>query len=77
MTRRRSTVPAGSLIGCGAQGPAAGVVIFRGAEGSSDVPRCARESQEEGLASYARLQHDGRRQRAVREGIVAGLTSRN
>ena len=29
------------------------------------------------LDSYARLQHDGRRQRAVREGIVAGLTSRN
>jgi len=29
------------------------------------------------LDSYVRLQHDGRRQRAVREGIVAGLTSRN
>ena len=30
-----------------------------------------------GLDSYARLQHDGRRQRAVREGILAGLTTRN
>ena len=29
------------------------------------------------LDSYARLQHDGRRQRAVREGIVAGLSTRN
>ncbi|MGC1724868.1 MAG: transposase [Candidatus Acidiferrales bacterium] len=29
------------------------------------------------MDSYARLQHDGRRQRAVREGIVAGLTTRN
>ena len=36
-----------------------------------------REGQEVELDSYARLQHDGRRQRAVREGIVAGLTSRN
>ena len=29
------------------------------------------------LASYTRLQLDGRRQRAVSEGIIAGLTSRN
>jgi transposase-like protein len=29
------------------------------------------------LDNYARLQQDGRRQRAVREGIVAGLTTRN
>ena len=29
------------------------------------------------LDSYARLQHDGRRQRAVHEGIVAGLSTRN
>jgi transposase-like protein len=36
-----------------------------------------RQGQEVQLDSYARLQHDGRRQRAVREGIVAGLTSRN
>ncbi len=36
-----------------------------------------RQGEEVQLDSYARLQHDGRRQRAVREGIVAGLTSRN
>ncbi|MGB8592529.1 MAG: IS256 family transposase [Candidatus Acidiferrales bacterium] len=36
-----------------------------------------REGEEVELDSYARLQHDGRRQRAVREGIVAGLTTRN
>src|SRR5438445_10942654 len=37
----------------------------------------AREGEEVELESYARLQLDGRRQRAVREGIVAGLTSRS
>jgi transposase-like protein len=36
-----------------------------------------RKGQEVELDSYTRLQHDGRRQRAVREGIVVGLTSRN
>src|SRR5262249_2993292 len=36
-----------------------------------------REGEEVTLDSYARLQQDGRRQRAVREGIVAGLTTRN
>jgi putative transposase len=36
-----------------------------------------REGQEVPLDAYARLQHDGRRQRAVREGILAGLTTRN
>jgi len=36
-----------------------------------------RQGQEVPLDSYARLQHDGRRQRAVQEGIVAGLTSRS
>ena len=36
-----------------------------------------RQGQEVELENYTRLQHDGRRQRAVREGIVAGLTSRN
>jgi hypothetical protein len=35
------------------------------------------EGEEIQLASYAQLQHDGRRQRAVRERIMAGLTSRN
>lgn len=36
-----------------------------------------RQGQEVELDSYARPQHDGRRQRAVREGIVAGLSKRN
>jgi putative transposase len=36
-----------------------------------------RKGQEVELDSYTRLQHDGRRQRAVREGILAGLTTRN
>jgi len=41
-----------------------------------ECPRvCTGEGAEVQLDSYARLQPDGRRQRAVREGIVAGLTS--
>ncbi|HZQ69266.1 MAG TPA: transposase [Terriglobales bacterium] len=36
-----------------------------------------RAGQEVPLENYARLQHDGRRQRAVHEGIVAGLSTRN
>jgi transposase-like protein len=36
-----------------------------------------REGQEVELDSYARMQDDGRRQRAVREGLVAGLSTRN
>jgi hypothetical protein len=55
-----------------------GYVIFSGQKVAVTRPRVrTREGEEVGLDSYARLQHDGRRQRAVREGIVAGLTSRN
>jgi putative transposase len=53
-------------------------VVFGGQKVSVTRPRVrTREGAEVELDSYARLQHDGRRQRAVREGIVAGLTSRN
>jgi transposase-like protein len=55
-----------------------GYVVFGGRKVSVERPRVrTREGQEVELDSYARLQHDGRRQRAVREGIVAGLSSRN
>ena len=55
-----------------------GYVVFGGQKVSVERPRVrTREGAEVALDSYARLQHDGRRQRAVREGIVAGLTSRN
>ena len=55
-----------------------GYVMFGGQKVAIARPRVrTREGTEVELDSYARLQHDGRRQRAVREGIVAGLTSRN
>ena len=59
-------------------GRQSGYVLFGGQKVAVERPRVrTREGQEVELDSYARLQHDGRRQRAVREGIVAGLTSRN
>lgn len=55
-----------------------GYVMFSGQKVAIERPRVrTREGQEVELDNYARLQHDGRRQRAVREGIVAGLTARN
>ena len=55
-----------------------GYVVFGGRKVAIERPRVrTRKGKEVELDSYARLQHDGRRQRAVREGIVAGLTSRN
>jgi transposase-like protein len=55
-----------------------GYVVFGGRKVAIERPRVrTRQGREVELDSYARLQHDGRRQRAVREGIVAGLTSRN
>src|SRR5277367_2590972 len=55
-----------------------GYVVFGGRKVSVERPRVrTRTGEEVELDSYARLQHDGRRQRAVREGIVAGLTARN
>ncbi len=55
-----------------------GYVVFGGQKVAITRPRVRTRGDEEvTLDSYARLQHDGRRQRAVREGIVAGLTTRN
>jgi transposase-like protein len=55
-----------------------GYVVFAGQKVAVERPRVrTRQGEEVPLDSYGRLQHDGRRQRAVREGIVAGLTSRN
>jgi putative transposase len=59
-------------------GQQSGYVVFAGQKVGIERPRVrTRQGEEVQLDSYARLQHDGRRQRAVREGIVAGLTSRN
>jgi putative transposase len=67
--------PASSSVRSGRQ---PGYVVFSGQKVAVTRPRVrTREGEEVALDSYARLQHDGRRQRAVREGIVAGLTSRN
>jgi len=64
--------------GCRRWGQQAGYVVFGGQKVAVERPRVrTREGREVPLETYARLQHDGRRQRAVREGIVAGLTSRN
>jgi hypothetical protein len=64
--------------GCVRWGQQPGYVVFGGQKVAVERPRVrTREGVELELSSYARLQHDGRRQRAVREGIVAGLTSRN
>ena len=67
--------PASSCVRWGQQ---PGYVVFAGQKVAVERPRVrARKGQEVALDSYTRLQHDGRRQRAVREGIVAGLTSRS
>ncbi len=67
--------PATSCVRWGRQ---PGYVVFGGQRVSIPRPRVrTREGEEVALDSYAQLQHDGRRQRAVREGIVAGLTTRN
>jgi putative transposase len=64
--------------GCLRWGQQAGYVVFGGQKVAVERPRVrTREGEEVQLDSYARLQHDGRRQRAVREGIVAGLSTRN
>ena len=63
---------------CVRWGQQPGYVVFGGQKVVVQRPRVrTRKGPEVSLESYARLQHDGRRQRAVREGIVAGLTSRN
>ncbi len=64
--------------GCVRWGQQPGYVLFSGQKVPVTRPRVrTREGQEVPLDNYARLQHDGRRQRAVREGIVAGLSTRN
>jgi hypothetical protein len=64
--------------GCVRWGQQPGYVMFSGQKVAVEGPRVrTRKGREVPLDSYARLQHDGRRQWAVREGIVAGLTSRN
>ena len=63
---------------CVRWGQQPGYVVFAGQKVAVERPRVrVRKGQEVALDSYTRLQHDGRRQRAVREGIVAGLTSRS
>jgi putative transposase len=63
---------------CVRWGQQPGYVVFAGQKVAVERPRVrTRKGEEVPLDSYERLQHDGRRQRAVREGIVAGLTSRN
>jgi transposase-like protein len=72
---RHQPDPGSSCLRWGQQ---AGYVVFAGQKVAVEHPRVrTRQGEEVQLDSYARLQHDGRRQRAVREGIVAGLTSRN
>lgn len=64
--------------GCVRWGQQPGYVVFSGQKVAVERPRVrTREGQEVLLDNYARLQHDGRRQRAVRQGIVAGLSTRN
>ena len=66
------------MSSCVRWGRQPGYVVFGGQKVAITRPRVRmREGEEVPLDSYARLQHDGRRQRAVREGIVAGLTTRN
>jgi len=55
-----------------------GYVVLDGQKVSLARPRVrTREGKEVPLESYALLQQDGPRQRRVREGILAGLTTRN
>ncbi len=67
--------PAASAVRWGRQD---GYVIFGGQKVSIPRPRVrTREGKEVPLEAYQRLQQDGRRQRRVREGVLAGLTTRN
>src|SRR5579872_6249668 len=64
--------------GCVRWGQQPGYVVFGGEKVAVERPRVrTRAGQEVPLQNYQRLQHDGRRQRAVREGILAGLSTRN
>ena len=64
--------------GCVRWGKQPGYVVFGGQKVPVERPRVrTREGQEVELESYAQLQQDGKLQRAVREGMVAGLSTRN
>ena len=64
--------------GCVRWGKQPGYVVFAGQKVPLERPRVrTREGQEVELESYTQLQQDGNLQRAVREGVVAGLSTRN
>jgi len=64
--------------GCVRWGKQPGYVVFSGRKVSLERPRVrTREGQEVELESYRQLQQDGKLQRAVREGVVSGLSTRN
>src|SRR5262249_50897208 len=61
-----------------ALGEATGYVVFGGRKICLERPRVrTRQGQEVELESYGQLQRDGKLQRAVQEGVVAGLSTRN
>ena len=67
--------PASNALRWGRQG---GYVVLDGQKVSVEHPRVrTREGKEVPLKNYELLQQDGPRQRRVREGILAGLTTRN
>jgi hypothetical protein len=64
--------------GCVRWGKQSGYVVFGGQKISLERPRVrTREGQEVELESYGQLRQDGKLQRAVRERMVAGLSTRN
>jgi hypothetical protein len=64
--------------GCVRWGKQPGYVVFSGRKVPVERPRVrTREGQEVELESYRQMQQDGKLQRAVREGVVAGLSTRN
>ena len=64
--------------GCVRWGKQPGYVVFGVKKIPLERPRVrTREGQEVELESYGQLQQDGKMQRAVREGVVAGLSTRN
>jgi len=64
--------------GCVRWGKQPGYVVFAGQKIPPERPRVrTREGQEVELESYGQVQQDGKLQRAVRERMVAGLSTRN
>src|ERR1700741_5471713 len=64
--------------GCVRWGKQPGYVVFAGKKIPLERPRVrTREGQEVELESYRQLQQDGKLQRAVQEGVVAGVSTRN